>query len=178
MTENVGAQCRPAQPAPTARRRRRHHAVHPDHGADVDVPGRLGVATLVLKPSERDPSASLIVARLLKEAGCRTACSTSSTVTRNSFDTLLEHPDVKVSFCWFDADRLATSTSACSFGKRAPWVALKNHMVVMFDADPTSPPTQLMGAAYRPANAAWRSGGRCRRARLTRLSKNFAASPR
>jgi malonate-semialdehyde dehydrogenase (acetylating)/methylmalonate-semialdehyde dehydrogenase len=38
--------------------------------------------TFILKPSERDPTPPLLLARLLHEAGCPTACSTSSTATR------------------------------------------------------------------------------------------------
>ena len=57
---------------PAARRRGRHHAVQlPGHGPDVDVrapPSPCG-NTFILKPSEKDPSASIFLAELLHEAG-------------------------------------------------------------------------------------------------------------
>jgi malonate-semialdehyde dehydrogenase (acetylating)/methylmalonate-semialdehyde dehydrogenase len=90
----------------------------------------------VLKPSERDPSASLLLARLLKEAACPTACSTSCTATRNAVDTLLAHPDVKaVSFVGSTPiARYIYDTGA--HGKRVQALGgAKNHMVVMPDAD-------------------------------------------
>ena len=54
-----------------ARRRRRDHALQlPGDGADVDVGAGAGLwNTFVLKPSEKDPSASIWTAELLKEAG-------------------------------------------------------------------------------------------------------------
>ena len=55
--------------------------------------------TFVLKPSERDPSASMLICELFKEAGFPPACSTSFTATRKRSMRMLDHPDVKaVSF--------------------------------------------------------------------------------
>ena len=55
--------------------------------------------TFVLKPSERDPSAGLMLAQLLKEAGLPDGVFNVVNGDKESVDALLEHPDVKaVSF--------------------------------------------------------------------------------
>ena len=109
--------------------------------------------TFVLKPSERDPSASLIVARLLKEAGLPDGVFNVVNGDKESVDTLLEHPDVKaVSFVGSTPIARYIYERACSFGKRAQALGgAKNHMVVMPDADLDLTADALMGAAYGAA---------------------------
>lgn len=109
--------------------------------------------TFVLKPSERDPSASLIVARLLKEAGLPDGVFNVVNGDKESVDTLLEHPDVKaVSFVGSTPIARYIYERACAFGKRAQALGgAKNHMVVMPDADLDLTADALMGAAYGAA---------------------------
>ena len=109
--------------------------------------------TFVLKPSERDPSASLIVARLLKEAGLPDGVFNVVNGDKESVDTLLEHPDVKaVSFVGSTLIARYIYERACAFGKRAQALGgAKNHMVVMPDADLDLTADALMGAAYGAA---------------------------
>ena len=62
--------------------------------------------TFVLKPSERDPSASLILAELWAEAGLPDGVFNVVHGDKEAVDALLEHPDVAaVSFVGLDADR-------------------------------------------------------------------------
>ncbi len=109
--------------------------------------------TFVLKPSERDPSASLIVARLLKEAGLPDGVFNVINGDKESVDVLLEHPDVKaVSFVGSTPIARYIYERACAFGKRAQALGgAKNHMVVMPDADLDLTADALMGAAYGAA---------------------------
>ena len=109
--------------------------------------------TFILKPSERDPSASLIVARLLKEAGLPDGVFNVINGDKESVDTLLEHPDVKaVSFVGSTPIARYIYERACAFGKRAQALGgAKNHMVVMPDADLDLTADALMGAAYGAA---------------------------
>ena len=109
--------------------------------------------TFVLKPSERDPSASLIVARLLKEAGLPDGVFNVVNGDKESVDTLLEHPDVKaVSFVGSTPIARYIYERACAFGKRAQALGgAKNHMVVMPDADLDLTADALMGAAFGAA---------------------------
>ena len=62
--------------------------------------------TFVLKPSEKDPSASLLLARLWAEAGLPDGVFNVVQGDKEAVDALLGHPDVRaVSFVGFDPDR-------------------------------------------------------------------------
>ncbi len=109
--------------------------------------------TFVLKPSERDPSASLLIAQLLKQAGLPDGVFNVVNGDREAVATLLTHPDVHaVSFVGSTpVARFIYETSA-SHGKRVQALGgAKNHMVVMPDADPRAVAQSLMGAAYGSA---------------------------
>ena len=109
--------------------------------------------TFVLKPSERDPSAGLMLAQLLEEAGLPDGVFNVVNGDKESVDALLEHPDVKaVSFVGSTPIAQYIYERACAHGKRAQALGgAKNHMVVMPDADLDLTADALMGAAYGAA---------------------------
>ncbi|HQT81937.1 MAG: methylmalonate-semialdehyde dehydrogenase (CoA acylating) [Ferrovum sp. 37-45-19] len=109
--------------------------------------------TFVLKPSERDPSASLFMAQLLKEAGLPDGVFNVINGDKVAVDALLHHTDV-------DAISFVGSTPIAEYiyqtgtaqGKRVQALGgAKNHMVVMPDADLNQTVDALMGAAYGSA---------------------------
>lgn len=109
--------------------------------------------TFVLKPSERDPSAPLLLAQLLKEAGLPDGVFSIVNGDKEAVDAILHHPDVQaVSFVGSTPiARYIYATGAAS-GKRIQALGgAKNHMVVMPDADLEKAADALMGAAYGAA---------------------------
>jgi malonate-semialdehyde dehydrogenase (acetylating) / methylmalonate-semialdehyde dehydrogenase len=109
--------------------------------------------TFVLKPSERDPSASLRIAELLKEAGLPNGVFNVVQGDKAAVDALLEHPLVAaVSFVGSTAIAEYIYKTAAAHGKRVQALGgAKNHMVVMPDADMDQATDALMGAAYGSA---------------------------
>ena len=106
-TEQVSHRHRQLDDAPAAGRGGGHHAVQ----LPVMVPCWMfpvAIAagnTFILKPSERDPSAALFMAELLKQAGLPDGVFNVVQGDKVAVDTLLTHPDVKaVSFVGLDAD--------------------------------------------------------------------------
>ena len=109
--------------------------------------------TFVLKPSERDPSASLMLARLLKEAGLPDGVFNVVQGDKAAVDALLEHPRVDaVSFVGSTPIARYIHETAGRHGKRVQALGgAKNHMVVMPDADLDQAVDALIGAAYGSA---------------------------
>lgn len=109
--------------------------------------------TFVLKPSEKDPGASLLLAGLLAEAGLPAGVFNVVQGDKEAVDTLLEHPDVAaVSFVGSTPIGEYVYSTATRHGKRAQALCgAKNHMVVMPDADLDATVNALMGAAYGAA---------------------------
>ena len=109
--------------------------------------------SFVLKPSERDPSAGLMLARLLKEAGLPDGVFNVVNGDKEAVDALLEHPDVQaLSFVGSTPIARYIYERACAHGKRAQALGgAKNHMLVMPDADLELTADALMGAAYGAA---------------------------
>ena len=107
----------------------------------------------VLKPSERDPSASLILAELLKQAGLPDGVFNVVQGDKEAVDALLAHPDVKaVSFVGFTPIARHIYATGTSHGKRVQALGgAKNHMVILPDADLDMAVNALMGAAYGSA---------------------------
>jgi malonate-semialdehyde dehydrogenase (acetylating)/methylmalonate-semialdehyde dehydrogenase len=107
----------------------------------------------VLKPSERDPSAALILAALLKEAGLPDGVFNVVNGDKEAVDALLAHPDVQaVSFVGSTPIAKYIFTTATAHGKRVQALGgAKNHAVVMPDADPEMAADALTGAAYGSA---------------------------
>ena len=109
--------------------------------------------TFVLKPSERDPSASLMLARLLKEAGLPDGVFNVVQGGKDVVNRLLEHPEVEaVSFVGSTPVAEYIHRTASANGKRVQALGgAKNHMVIMPDADLDQAADALMGAAYGAA---------------------------
>ena len=109
--------------------------------------------TFVLKPSERDPSASLLMAELLSEAGLPDGVFNVLQGDKDAVNGLLAHPDVQaVSFVGSTPIAQAIYATGCAQGKRVQALGgAKNHMVVMPDADLAQTVDALMGAAFGSA---------------------------
>ena len=109
--------------------------------------------TFVLKPSERDPSASLLVAQLLKEAGLPDGAFNVVHGDKVAVDALLTHPEVDaISFVGSTPIAKYIYETAAKGGKRVQALGgAKNHMVVMPDADMDAAADALVSAAYGSA---------------------------
>jgi malonate-semialdehyde dehydrogenase (acetylating)/methylmalonate-semialdehyde dehydrogenase len=109
--------------------------------------------TFVLKPSERDPSASLLHARLLKEAGLPDGVFNVVNGDKSAVDAILDHPEIQaVSFVGSTPIAEYIYARGSSTGKRVQALGgAKNHMVVMPDADMDMAVDALIGAAYGSA---------------------------
>jgi malonate-semialdehyde dehydrogenase (acetylating)/methylmalonate-semialdehyde dehydrogenase len=109
--------------------------------------------TFVLKPSERDPSASILVAQLLKEAGLPDGVFNVVNGDKEAVDVLLTDPHVQaVSFVGSTPIAQYIYSTASAHGKRVQALGgAKNHMIIMPDADMDQAVSALMGAAYGAA---------------------------
>ncbi|HWA65605.1 MAG TPA: CoA-acylating methylmalonate-semialdehyde dehydrogenase [Mycobacteriales bacterium] len=111
----------------------------------------------VLKPSERDPSASMVLARLVDDAGFPDGVFNVVHGDAVAVNALVEHPDVDaISFVGSTPIARHVYESGTAHGKRVQALGgAKNHMVVLPDAD-------LDGAADAAVSAAYGSAGeRC-----------------
>ncbi|MEJ8569808.1 CoA-acylating methylmalonate-semialdehyde dehydrogenase [Elongatibacter sediminis] len=106
--------------------------------------------TFVLKPSERDPSAPLFIAGLLREAGLPDGVFNVVNGDKEAVDTLLADPRVQaVSFVGSTPVAEAIYRTGTANGKRVQALGgAKNHAIVMPDADMDNAVSALMGAAY------------------------------
>ena len=109
--------------------------------------------TFVLKPSERDPSAALLIAQILQEAGLPDGVFNVVQGDKVAVDALLGHPQVSaVSFVGSTPIARYIHETAGAHGKRVQALGgAKNHMVVMPDADLDQAVDALIGAAYGSA---------------------------
>ena len=109
--------------------------------------------TFVLKPSERDPSASILLAQLFSQAGLPDGVFNVVHGDKQAVDALIEHPDVQaLSFVGSTPIAQYIYAESTARGKRAQALGgAKNHMVVMPDADMDQVADALMGAAYGSA---------------------------
>jgi malonate-semialdehyde dehydrogenase (acetylating)/methylmalonate-semialdehyde dehydrogenase len=107
----------------------------------------------VLKPSEKTPSASLLMAEWLREAGLPDGVFNVVQGDRTAVDALLHNPDVQaVSFVGSTPVARHIYQTAALNGKRAQALGgAKNHMIIMPDADMEQAVDALMGAAYGSA---------------------------
>jgi malonate-semialdehyde dehydrogenase (acetylating)/methylmalonate-semialdehyde dehydrogenase len=107
----------------------------------------------VLKPSEKDPSASLYVAELLKEAGVPDGVFNVVHGDKVAVDSILEHADIKaVSFVGSTPIAKYVYESATKHGKRCQALGgAKNHMIVLPDADIDMAADAAVSAAYGSA---------------------------
>ncbi|MDJ0926681.1 MAG: CoA-acylating methylmalonate-semialdehyde dehydrogenase [Gammaproteobacteria bacterium] len=106
--------------------------------------------TFVLKPSERDPSAALLVAELLHEAGLPDGVLNVVNGDKEAVDVLLQDQRVQaVSFVGSTPVAEHIYRTGTAHGKRVQALGgAKNHAVVMPDADVGNAASALMGAAY------------------------------
>src|SRR5512143_1198185 len=107
----------------------------------------------ILKPSERDPSPSLFMADLLKQAGLPDGVFNVVQGDKVAVDALLTHPDVKaLSFVGSTPIAQYIYETGAHHGKRVQALGgAKNHMVVMPDADLDQAVDALIGSAYGSA---------------------------
>jgi malonate-semialdehyde dehydrogenase (acetylating)/methylmalonate-semialdehyde dehydrogenase len=113
--------------------------------------------TFVLKPSERDPSSTLLIAQLAQEAGLPAGVLNVVNGDKEAVDTLLNDPRVQaVSFVGSTPIAEYIYASATKNGKRCQALGgAKNHAIVLEDADMDNAVAQLVGAAFGS------SGERC-----------------
>ncbi len=109
--------------------------------------------TFILKPSPIDPSPSLFMAELLKQAGLPDGVLNVVQGDKEAVDALLVHPDVKaISFVGSTPIANYIYETGAHHGKRVQALGgAKNHMVVMPDADLDQAVDALIGAAYGSA---------------------------
>ncbi|MEY4448464.1 MAG: Methylmalonate-semialdehyde dehydrogenase [Pseudomonadota bacterium] len=126
--------------------------------------------TFVLKPSPLDPSPSLLMAELLKQAGLPDGVFNVVQGDKEAVDALVEHPDVKaISFVGSTPIANSLYENGARHGKRVQALGgAKNHMVVMPDADIEQAVDALIGAAYGSA------GERCMAISVAVLVGNVA----
>jgi malonate-semialdehyde dehydrogenase (acetylating)/methylmalonate-semialdehyde dehydrogenase len=107
----------------------------------------------VLKPSERDPSASLFLARLWQEAGLPDGVFTVVQGDREAVEALLAHPTVAaVSFVGSTPVAKSIYEKGTANGKRVQALGgAKNHALVLPDADIDVAADSMVGAAYGSA---------------------------
>ncbi len=118
------------------------------------IPVALGCGnTFILKPSEKDPSASLHIAELLQEAGLPEGVFNVIHGDKEAVDAILTHPDIAaVSFVGSTPVARHVYETATSQGKRVQALGgAKNHAVVLPDADLDAAADALIGAAYGSA---------------------------
>ena len=109
--------------------------------------------TFILKPSERDPSPSLLIAELLKQAGLPDGAFNVVQGDKAAVDAILAHPGIAaVSFVGSTPIAEYIQRVGIAHGKRVQALGgAKNHMVVMPDADLDAAADALVGAAYGSA---------------------------
>ncbi|MCX2923233.1 CoA-acylating methylmalonate-semialdehyde dehydrogenase [Streptomyces sp. NEAU-W12] len=109
--------------------------------------------TFVLKPSEKDPSASVRLAELATEAGLPDGVLNVVHGDRTAVDRILEHPDIEaVSFVGSTPIARHIQLKATEHGKRVQALGgAKNHMLVLPDADLDLAADQAINAAYGSA---------------------------
>ncbi|MFM8610464.1 MAG: CoA-acylating methylmalonate-semialdehyde dehydrogenase [Burkholderiaceae bacterium] len=109
--------------------------------------------TFVLKPSPIDPTPSLMMADLLKQAGLPDGVFNVVQGDKEAVDALLLHPDVKaISFVGSTPIANYIYETGARHGKRVQALGgAKNHMVVMPDADIDQAVDALIGSAYGSA---------------------------
>ncbi len=109
--------------------------------------------SFVLKPSERDPSASLRVAELWAEAGLPAGVFNVVNGDRAAVEALCDHPGVAaISFVGSTPIARAVHARATAAGKRVQALGgAKNHAVVLPDADPDFAADHLVAAAFGSA---------------------------
>ena len=109
--------------------------------------------TLVLKPSERDPGAAMIIAELAKRAGLPDGVFNVIHGTTKTVDFILDEPRIKaISFVGSDKAGKYIYTRGTANGKRVQAnLGAKNHGIIMPDANKNHTLNALAGAAFGAA---------------------------
>ncbi|XP_071442058.1 probable methylmalonate-semialdehyde/malonate-semialdehyde dehydrogenase [acylating], mitochondrial [Hetaerina americana] len=109
--------------------------------------------TYVIKPSERDPGACMLLVEMLKEAGCPNGVVNVIHGAHESVDFICDHPDIRaISFVGSDQAGKYIYERGSKNGKRVQCnMGAKNHGVVMADANKENTLNQLVGAAFGAA---------------------------
>ncbi|XP_055715440.1 probable methylmalonate-semialdehyde dehydrogenase [acylating], mitochondrial [Phlebotomus papatasi] len=109
--------------------------------------------TSIIKPSERDPGATMMLMEMLNEAGCPPGVVNVIHGAHDSVNFICDHPDIKaVSFVGSDQAGKYIYERAGRNGKRVQSnMGAKNHGVVMADANKENTLNQLAGAAFGAA---------------------------
>ncbi|MBY0561350.1 CoA-acylating methylmalonate-semialdehyde dehydrogenase [Hyphomicrobium sp.] len=109
--------------------------------------------TFILKPSERDPSAPMLLWELFQEAGLPAGVFNIVHGDKTIVDAILDHPDISaVSFVGSTPVAQYIYGRGSANGKRVQALGgAKNHMIVMPDADMDQAVDALMGAGYGSA---------------------------
>jgi malonate-semialdehyde dehydrogenase (acetylating)/methylmalonate-semialdehyde dehydrogenase len=109
--------------------------------------------TVVLKPSERDPSVPLFLAELFRQAGLPDGVLNVVNGDKEAVDAILDHPDIQaVSFVGSTKIAEYVYGRGTATGKRVQaFGGAKNHMVIMPDADLDQAADALIGAGYGSA---------------------------
>ncbi|HTS72844.1 MAG TPA: CoA-acylating methylmalonate-semialdehyde dehydrogenase [Gaiellaceae bacterium] len=109
--------------------------------------------TFVLKPSEKDPSASVYTAELLKEAGLPDGVFNAVHGDKIAVDAVLRHPEIAaVSFVGSTPIARYVYETATAHGKRVQALGgAKNHMIVLPDADIDMAADAAVSAGYGSA---------------------------
>lgn len=109
--------------------------------------------TFILKPSERDPSAPMLIWELFQEAGLPPGVFNIVHGDKTIVDAILDHPDIAaVSFVGSTPVAQYIYGRGSANGKRVQALGgAKNHMIVMPDADMDQAVDALMGAGYGSA---------------------------
>jgi malonate-semialdehyde dehydrogenase (acetylating)/methylmalonate-semialdehyde dehydrogenase len=109
--------------------------------------------TFILKPSERDPGAGMLLAQWLAEAGLPAGVFNVVNGDRIAVDALLRHPQVDaISFVGSTPVAEHVQREGTAHGKRVQALGgAKNHLVVLPDADVDAVADALLGAAYGSA---------------------------
>ncbi len=109
--------------------------------------------TFILKPSEKDPSVSLLLAELLQQSGLPNGVFNVLQGDRTAVDALLAHPGVKaISFVGSTPVARAVYETGTRNGKRVQALGgAKNHMLVLPDADVAMAADAAVSGAYGSA---------------------------
>ena len=109
--------------------------------------------TFILKPSEKDPSASMFLAELLKQAGLPDGCFNVINGDKEAVDAILAHPDIEaISFVGSTPIAKYIYETGTRNGKRVQALGgAKNHMLVLPDADLDMAADAAISAAYGSA---------------------------
>ncbi|KER27462.1 hypothetical protein T265_05499 [Opisthorchis viverrini] len=109
--------------------------------------------TMVLKPSERDPSTVMLLMKLLQQAGLPAGVVNVIHGAEEAVQFICKHPDIRaISFVGSDAAGRYIYETGCQHGKRVQCnMGAKNHGVILPDAARSNTLTQLVGAAFGAA---------------------------